>query len=63
MADRMELGLHSRDNAVEEVTREFDIPIHPIITTQDIINAIENHVIAREEYLESMKKYCLEYGE
>lgn len=60
--DRMEKDKYSTKRSVDELSRQYEISIHAIISIQDIISAIENRVIAREECLESLKKYYEEYG-
>lgn len=60
--DRMEKGLTSDLSAVQEVGREFGIKVYPIVTINDIIEAIENGVIEGKEHLDAMREYRKQYG-
>jgi len=60
--DRMERGAHSPAAAVQELEREYNVKIHAIVTVEDIIRALENGVIAGEEYLEKLRRYQEMYG-
>lgn len=60
--DRMEKGLTSDLSAVQEVGREFGIKVYPIVTINDIIEAIENGVIEGKEHLGAMREYRKQYG-
>ncbi len=60
--DRMEKGLNSDFSAVQEIKRDLNIDIYSIVTVNDIINAIENHVIDGYEHLDDLKKYRSVYG-
>ncbi len=59
--DRMEKGV-SDTSAVEEIYKNYGIKVYPIVTINDIIDALENKVIDGYEYLESMKEYRKTYG-
>lgn len=59
--DRMEKG-SSELSAVQEVKKEFGIEVYPIVTINDIINAIKNDVIEGKEYLDKMIEYRNQYG-
>lgn len=59
--DRMEKG-QGELSAVQEVKKEFGIDVYPIVTVQDIIEAIRDGVIEGKEYLESMLEYRKTYG-
>lgn len=59
--DRMEKG-QGELSAVEEVNREFGIKVYPIITVNDIIDAIKNGEIDGAEYLTLMLEYRKNYG-
>ena len=59
--DRMEKG-QGELSAVQEVYKEFGIKIYPIVTVQDIIDAISNGVIEGKEYLDKMLEYRKTYG-
>lgn len=60
--DRMERGLESSLSAVQEVYKEFGVKVCSIVTMADIIDAIEDGIIAGKEYLPAMKAYRAEYG-
>ncbi len=60
--DRMERGLESELSAVQEVYKEFGVKVYSIVTMADIIDAIEQGVIAGKEYLPKMKEYRKTYG-
>lgn len=59
--DRMEKGLYSDLTTVNEIRRQFGVPVYSIVTVDDIIAALENRVIPGAEYLEAMKKYRNQY--
>lgn len=59
--DRMEKGT-SELSAVQEVKRDFDVTVYPIVTIEDIIEAIQNGIIPGKEYLEKMLQYRETYG-
>ncbi len=59
--DRMEKG-SGELSAVQEVKKEFGIEVYPIVTINDIINAIKNDVIEGKEYLDKMIEYRNQYG-
>lgn len=61
-ADRAEKGLTSDKSAVQEVYDEFGINIYPIVTINDIIDAIKNNVIDFAQYLDKMLEYRSIYG-
>lgn len=60
--DRMEKGVRSFYTAACEVEKEYGVKIHSIVTSQDIISALENGVIAGAEYLDSIREYQAMYG-
>ena len=60
--DRMERGESTDMTAKEEIERDYNVKIYSIVTLDDIIQALENGVIAGTEYLEAMKQYRKEYG-
>ena len=60
--DRMEKGLAGDLSAVQEAYRDFGIQVFSIVTINDIIQAIENGIIAGAEHLEAMKMYREQYG-
>ena len=59
--DRMEKG-QGEYSAVQEVYNEFGIKIYPIVTVNDIIDAIRNGVVEGKEYLGKMLEYRKTYG-
>ena len=59
--DRMEKG-KGELSAVQEVKNEFGISIYPIVTINDIIDAIGNGIIEGREYLDKMIEYRKTYG-
>ena len=59
--DRMEKG-KGELSAVQEVKNEFGISIYPIVTINDIIDAIRNGIIEGREYLDKMIEYRKTYG-
>lgn len=60
--DRAEKALNSEKSAVQEVYDEFGIKIYPIVTINDIIDAIKNGVIDYSQYLDKMLEYRSVYG-
>lgn len=60
--DRMEKGLNGDKSAVQEVSGEFGVHIYPIVTMNDIIDAIRDGVVPGSEYLEKMIEYRKVYG-
>ena len=60
--DRQEKALNSDLSAVQEAYKEFGIKVYSIVTTHDIIEAIEQDVIEGKEYLDKMKEYRSVYG-
>ncbi len=59
--DRMEKGV-GETSAVEEIFKTYGIKVYPIVTINDIINALETGVIKGKEYIDSMKNYRKKYG-
>ena len=59
--DRMEKG-KGELSAVQEVKNEFGISIYPIVTINDIIQAIKDGIIDGKEYLDKMIEYRNTYG-
>jgi len=60
--DRREKGLNSDKSAVQEVYDEFGIKVYSIVNINDIIQALQDGVIAGAEYLDKMKEYRNTYG-
>ncbi len=59
--DRMEKG-KGELSAVQEVNEEFGIKVYPIVTVEDIIEAIKNGEVEGAEYLDKMIEYRNVYG-
>ena len=59
--DRMEKGT-AELSAVQEVKRDFGVTVYPIVTMEDIIDAIRSEIIPGKEYLDKMLAYRAEYG-
>lgn len=59
--DRQEKGTGEK-SAVQEAFDEFGVRVYSIVTVEDIIEAIEEGVIAGKEHLEAMRAYRAQYG-
>lgn len=59
--DRMEKGTGEL-SAVQQVYNDFGIKVYPIVTVNDIIEAIKNGAVEGKEYLDKMLKYRKQYG-
>lgn len=59
--DRMEKGT-SELSAVQEVKRDFNVTVYPIVNMLDIISAIESGIVPGKEYLDKMYEYRSTYG-
>ena len=59
--DRQERGTGTM-SAVQEVKEEFGVTVYPIVTMQDIIDAIQNDVVPGKDYLQQMLAYREQYG-
>ena len=59
--DRMEKGTGEL-SAVQEVKRDFGVTVYPIVTMEDIIDAIRNDIVPGKEYLDKMLEYRKAYG-
>ena len=59
--DRMEKGTGEL-SAVQEVKRDFGVTVYPIVTMEDIIEAIRNDIVPGKEYLDKMLEYRAAYG-
>ena len=59
--DRMEKGQNEL-SAVQEVKRDFGVTVYPIVTMEDIIDAIRNDIVPGKEYLDKMLEYRNTYG-
>ena len=59
--DRMESAVDSSLSAKHIIEKRYGVKIYPIVTSKDILNAVENGVIEANEYLEEMKAYMMQY--
>lgn len=59
--DRQERGTGER-SAVQEAYDEYGVKVYSIVTVTDIIEALEEGVIAGKEYVPAMKEYLKIYG-
>ena len=59
--DRMGKGTGEL-SAVQEVKRDFGVIVYPIVTMEDIIDAIKNNIVPGKEYLDKMLEYRETYG-
>lgn len=59
--DRQEKGTGDR-SAREEAKEEFGIDVYPIVTMDDIMEAIEENVIEGKSFLPAMRAYRTLYG-
>lgn len=59
--DRMEKGAGQK-SAVEEAFEEFGVKVYSIVTVRDIIEALEEGVVAGRQYVPAMKEYLKTYG-
>lgn len=60
--DRMERSERSPLTARRELERRYGIRIHAIVTLDDLISAMESHVIGGQEYLNDLKDYKAQFG-
>ncbi len=61
--DRMEKGYNGL-TAVEEMKKEFDITVHPIVTVVEIIEYLHNREIGEKVYIDNeMKQRMVDYIE
>ena len=60
--DRMEKALGSERSAVQQALIEEGIKVYSIVTIQDIIEALEEGVIAGKEHVPAIHAYLAEYG-
>lgn len=61
LVDRMERG-KGDTSAVQEVYRDFRIKVYPIVTVNDIIDALKSGIVSGAEHIENMLAYRAEYG-
>ena len=59
--DRMEKGTGEK-SAVQEAYDEYGVKVYSIVTVKDIIEALEEGVVAGKEYVPAMKEYLKNYG-
>ena len=59
--DRMEKG-QSLLSARREIEKAHNVKIHPIVTIDDIIRAVDNGIIGGQEYLDDIIMYREKYG-
>ena len=60
--DRNEKALDSEKSAVSQAKEEFGVDVYSVVTMNDIIEAIEEGVIAGKEHLPAMYEYRAQYG-
>ena len=60
--DRLERGARFGKTAAQELEMEYGVKIHAIVTSDDIICALENGVIAGAEYLDAIREYQRVYA-
>ncbi len=60
--DRMERNQHPWLTARQELEEAYQIRIHAIVTLDDIIHAMESHVVGGAEHLDAMKQYREQFG-
>jgi orotate phosphoribosyltransferase len=58
----MEKALNSEKSAVQEAYQKYGVTVYPIVTMDDIIQAIRDGVIPFAEYLDAMLAYRQQYG-
>ena len=61
LVDRQEKGRDSDLSAIQEVEREFGVPVEPIIAVGDIMRYLEEQG-GMERELEAVKEYTAKYG-
>ena len=61
LADRQEKKNSFSETARDHIEKEYDVKLFPIVTLDDIINAMKNGVISAE-YLNEMIQYRNEHG-
>lgn len=59
--DRMEKGNRTSLSAKHEIERRYGVKIHPIVTANDLLGAMESDVIGAGEYFEKLKCYMDRY--
>ena len=61
LVDRQEKKNSFSETARDHIEKEYDVKLFPIVTLDDIINAMKNGVISAE-YLNEMIQYRNEHG-
>lgn len=59
--DRMESSDHSPRSARQEIESHYGVRIHPIVTADDILRAVDSGVISAGEYTEKLRDYMKRY--
>ena len=60
--DRMEKALGSEQSAVQQAYAEEGVKVYSIVTIADIIEALEEGVIAGKEHVPAIRAYLEQYG-
>lgn len=60
--DRMERSEHSPLTALREIQQRQGVPIHAIVTLEDIIRAVKDGIVGSEEHLQALERYRETYG-
>ena len=60
--DRMEKALGSEKSAVQQAYEEEGVKVYSIVNVLDIIEALEEGVIAGKEHVPAIKAYLAQYG-
>ena len=60
--DRMEKALNSEQSAVQQAYAEEGVKVYSIVTIEDIIEALEEGVIAGKEHVPAIRAYLEQYG-
>lgn len=60
--DRMEKALNSEQSAVQQAYAEEGVKVYSIVTIADIVEALEQGVIAGKEHVPAIRAYLAEYG-
>ena len=63
LLDRQEQGKDTQESAVQQIQREFHVPVLAILTLDGLITYLQdNHASGQDENLESMLQYRKQYG-
>lgn len=60
--DRMEKALNGEQSAVQQAYAEEGVKVYSIVTIADIVEALEQGVIAGKEHVPAIRAYLAEYG-